>query len=143
MIAGEASRRTGKSNDACAEAGFAVVFRRSVRTVSLKMSLNRAEQMTFDYLRGNPDENRHWLEKVKAISARARDPHAAAIELEDALWSYYEERSAVASPFREVAHREGLRRTSLRNLAEYLLRVWAPVKVKPRAEGAEPWRPYA
>jgi hypothetical protein len=107
------------------------------------MSLNRAEQMTFDYLQLNPDENRHWLEKVKSISARARDPHAAALELEDELWRYYEERSAVASPFREVAQREGLRRTSLRNLAEYLLRVWAPVKVKPRAEGEEPWRPYA
>lgn len=111
--------------------------------MSRKMSLNRAEQMTFDYLQRNPDENRHWLDKVKSISARARDPHAAAIELEDALWRYYEERSAVASPFREVAQREGLRRTSLRNLAEYLLRVWAPVKVKPRAEGEEPWRPYA
>ena len=59
------------------------------------------------------------------------------------LWRYLEERSAVASPFREIAQREGLSRTSLRNLAEYLLRLWAPVKVKPRGEDEAPWRPYA
>ncbi|MFA6961505.1 MAG: hypothetical protein WC205_12190 [Opitutaceae bacterium] len=107
------------------------------------MSLNRAEQMVFDYLQQQPDEKRHWQHKVTGISSRARDPHSAALELESELWLYYEERSAVASPFREVAQREGLCRTSLRNLAEYLLRLWAPVKVKPRAEGEEPWRPYA
>ncbi len=107
------------------------------------MSLNRAEQMVFDYVQGHPDEKRHWHDKVSAISVRARDPHEAAMELEGELWRYYEERSAVASPFREVAQREGLRRISLRNLAEYLLRVWAPVKAKKRAEGEAPWRPYA
>lgn len=107
------------------------------------MSLNRAEQMVFDYLQREPDEKRHWQGKVTGISERARDPHVAAMELEGELWRYYEERSAVASPFREAAQREGLRRVSLRNLAEYLLRIWAPVKVKPRAEGEEPWRPYA
>lgn len=107
------------------------------------MSLNRAEQMVFDYLEKNPDEKRHWQHKVAGVSARARDPHTAALELEGELWRYYEERAAVASPFRETAQREGLRRTSLRNLAEHLLRLWAPVKVKPRAEGEEPWRPYA
>lgn len=107
------------------------------------MSLNRAEQMVFDYLQDKPDEKRHWHQKVSGISARARDPHKAAIELEGELWRYYEERSGVASPFREIAQREGLRRISLRNLAEYLLRLWAPVKVKSRLEGEEPWRPYA
>ncbi len=108
------------------------------------MSLNRAEQMVFDYLQIMPDEKRHWHDKVMAVSAHARDPHAAAMELEGELWRYFEERSAVASPFREMAQREGgVRRTSLRNLAEYLLRVWAPVKVKPRPDGEEPWRPYA
>lgn len=107
------------------------------------MSLNRAEQMVFDYLQQKPDEKRHWQDKVTRISARARDPHGAAGELEGELWRYFEERSAVASPFRETAQREGLRRTSLRNLAEHLLRLWAPVKAKPRAEGEEPWRPYA
>ena len=107
------------------------------------MSLNRAEQMVFEYLQEKPDEKRHWHDKVISISARARDPHAAALELEGELWGYFEERSSVASPFRETAQREGLRRISLRNLAELLLRLWAPVKVKSRAEGEEPWRPYA
>ncbi len=88
--------------------------------------------MVFDYLQEKPDEKRHWQAKVTGISARARDPHTAAVELEGELWRYYEERSAVASPFREIAQREGLRRIS-----------WAPVKVKARAEGEEPWRPYA
>jgi hypothetical protein len=107
------------------------------------MSLNRTEQMVFDYLQEKPDEKRHWQGKVSGISTRARDSHMAAIELDEELWRYFEERSAVASPFRDVAQREGLRRISLRNLAEYLLRLWAPVKVKPRLEGEEPWRPYA
>jgi hypothetical protein len=122
---------------------FAVVFPLRLRTVLASMSLNRTEQMVFDYLQAQPDEKRHWHEKVCGVSARARDPHAAALELEAELWRYFEERSAVASPFREAAQREGLRRISLRNLAEYLLRLWAPVKVKPRADNEAPWRPYA
>ena len=107
------------------------------------MSLNRAEQMVFDYVQQHLDEKRHWQDKVKAISARAVDPHAAAMALEEELWQYYEERSAVASPFREIAQREGLRRISLRNLAEYLLRVWAPVKAKKKDADGTPMRPYA
>ncbi|MFA6288831.1 MAG: hypothetical protein WC661_15730 [Opitutaceae bacterium] len=107
------------------------------------MSLNRAEQMVFDYVQGHPDEKRHWQDKVGKISAGARDPHDAAITLEEELWRYYEERSAVASPFREIAQREGLRRISLRNLSEYLLRVWAPVKAKLKSADGTPMRPYA
>ncbi len=107
------------------------------------MSLNRAEQMVFDYVQQHPDEKSHWQDKVTAISARATDPHRAAVALEEELWRYYEERSAVASPFREVAQREGLRRISLRNLAEYLLRLWAPVKAKLKSEDGTPMRPYA
>ena len=107
------------------------------------MSLNRAEQMVFDYVQQHPDEKRHWQDKVKAISARAVDPHAAAMALDEELWRYYEERSAVVSPFREIAQREGLRRISLRNLAEHLLRLWAPVKTKIKDADGAPVRPYA
>ena len=107
------------------------------------MSLNRTEQMVFDYVQRHPDEKRHWQDKVGGISARARDPHSAAVALEDELWRYLEERSAVASPFREVAQREGLRRISLRNLAEHLLRLWAPVKAKLKSADGTPARPYA
>jgi hypothetical protein len=107
------------------------------------MSLNRTEQRVFDYLQAQPDEKRYWHDKVCGVSQRARDPHVAALELEGDLWRYLEERSSVVASFREIAQREGLQRISLRNLAEYLLRLWAPVKVQPRAENEAPWRPYA
>ena len=139
---GEVSGATSKSNGGLV-GRLCGCFSAERAQVCGAMSLNRAEQMVFDYLEEKPDEKRHWRMKVAGISARARDPHSAAIELEEELWRYFEERSAVASPFREAAQREGLRRISLRNLAEYLLRLWAPVKVKPRAEGEAPWRPYA
>lgn len=88
------------------------------------MSLNRSEQLVFDYLEAHPEEKRYWQDKVRA-AGRGPDVHAAAVALADALWSYYEERASVAAPFQEAARREGLRRTSMRNLAELLLRLWA------------------
>ncbi len=100
------------------------------------MSLNRTEQMLFDYVQHHPDERQHWSGKVLSITARVPDRHAAATELEGDLWRYFEERSAVVEPFRSLARREGLQRTSLRNLAEYLLRLWvAPKPKRPAAEG--------
>ena len=98
------------------------------------MSLNRSEQMIFDYVQSHPDERQFWTHKVQKTAAGAVDDHTAAVQLEIELWRYFEERSGVASPFREVARREGLRRTSMRNLAEYLLRLWVtPRPKKPRA----------
>lgn len=107
------------------------------------MSLNRTEQMVFDYVQQHSEERRHWEDKVRTISARAGDPHGAAVTLEQELWAYYEERSAVAPPFREMARREGVRRISLRNLAEHLLRLWAPVKAKQKSADGTPARPDA
>lgn len=94
------------------------------------MSLNRSEQMVFDYLQTHPEERQYWVEKVQRTSAAHRDEHAAAFELGGELWRYYEERSAVVSPFREDAARHGGHRMSMRNLAEYLLRLWAPPRRK-------------
>ncbi|MEO7598041.1 MAG: hypothetical protein ABIV50_03850 [Opitutus sp.] len=94
------------------------------------MSLNASEQMIFDYVQGHPDERHYWNEKVQKTSARCRDDFEAARELEMDLWRYYEERSAVASPFKEVARREGVRRTSMRNLAELLVRLWVQPRPK-------------
>ena len=94
------------------------------------MSLNASEQMIFDYMQGHPDERHYWLEKVQKTSARSRDDFEAAKELELDLWRYFEERSAVASPFKEVARREGVRRTSMRNLAELLVRLWVQPRPK-------------
>ena len=93
--------------------------------------------MTFDYLQSHPEERQYWVHKVQKTSGAARDDHTAALQLEADLWRYFEERSGVASPFREVARREGLQRTSMRNLAEYLLRLWvAPRPKKPRVPEA-------
>ncbi len=105
------------------------------------MSLNRSEQMVHDYLQANPDEQRHWQGVVRATAERERDPHAAAAALDHDLWAYYQERAGVVSPFREEAAREGLRRISMRNLAEYLLRLWGPARKRPA--GQPPARPYA
>jgi hypothetical protein len=95
------------------------------------MSLNSAEQMVFDYVQSHPEERHYWMEKVRSTLAQAGDEHVAAARLAVDLWRYYEERSAVASPFKDVAQRQELRRVSMKNLAEYLLRLWtAPRKKK-------------
>ena len=90
------------------------------------MSLHRTEQMIHDYLIAQPEELRHWKDRVSREATRTADRFAAAAVIERDLWAYYEERSRVAEPFRSAARREGLRRVSLRNLAELLLRLWAP-----------------
>ncbi len=107
------------------------------------MSLNRHEQMVFDYVQKHPEERRHWESTVKTLGERERDPHAASMTLEADIWQYFVERSGVVSPFKDVAAREGLRRTSMRNLAELWLRLWGPVRPKrERAPGEGPV-PYA
>ena len=105
------------------------------------MSLNRQEQMISAYLESHPDELRHWQGVVRREAARATDTHAAAVALDRELWRYFEERAAVAEPFRSVAAREGLRRTSLRNLAELLLRVWGPAHAPTDVARVKPPRP--
>ncbi len=94
------------------------------------VSLNRSEQITYDYLQGHAEERQFWREKVQIIAQGAVDNHAAAERLQQELWAYYVERSAVAAPFREIAQREGLQRTSMRNLAEYLIRLWTAPRPK-------------
>lgn len=96
------------------------------------MSLNRNEQTVYDYLQSQPDELRFWQGKVHALARQEWDEHAAAVALAGDLWDYYEERSAVAQPFKEIAAREGLQRTSMRNLAELLLRLWVEPRPKPK-----------
>ena len=91
------------------------------------MSLNRSEQRTFDYLQGHPEERQYWQDKVRGFAAQL-PIDAAATQIEAELWRYYEERSAVAEPFRQAARAEGLRRTSMRNLAEFLIRLWIEPK---------------
>lgn len=94
------------------------------------MSLNRSEQLLSDYVDRNPEEKSYWIDKVQAFARTHEDPHLAAGFLAEELWRYFEERSAVAAPFKELALREGLRRTSMRNLAELWLRLWVAPRSK-------------
>ena len=97
------------------------------------MSLNRYEQAFFAYLESHPDEHRHWQAKVARLAAQ---PGRSARSLAEELWDYARERAAHAEPFREWAERGGVPRSSLLNLAEYLLRIWGPPVVrKPPADG--------
>ena len=104
------------------------------------MSLNRSEQRVFDYLQSQVDERHFWTAKVQKTSRDCGDNFVEAVRLlENDLWSYYLERSAVVRPFREAARTEGLQRTSMKNLAELLLRLWVEPRPKPKrsVSGAE------
>jgi hypothetical protein len=101
------------------------------------VALNRTEQLIADYLQTQPEEKSYWMGKVQKLSTSQPDPHAAAGRLEAELWQYYRERSEIVPVFRDLAQREGTARTSMRNLAEYLLRLWGaprPKRPPPPAE---------
>lgn len=97
------------------------------------MSLNRCEQRTFDYLQSHPEERHFWQAKFQSVAKAAGDDHLAVARLEPELWRYYEERSAVAAPFKEAARHEGLQRTSMKSLAELLIRLWTEPRPKKKA----------
>jgi hypothetical protein len=94
------------------------------------MSLNRSEQRVFDYLKRHAGEGHFWRDKVRGMAKKAENDHVAAARLEPELWRYYLERSAVAEPFKEAARVDGLGRTSMKNLAELLLRLWVEPRPK-------------
>jgi hypothetical protein len=54
--------------------------------------------------------------------------------IESELWRYFLERSAVVPTFKEAAAREGLRRMSMLNLAEHLMKKWLPSRVVKRPQ---------
>lgn len=95
------------------------------------MSLNRCEQQLFDYVQRNPEERHYWEQKVRAVAAAQADAYGASLVLDGELWRYLEERARVVVEFRDYGA-PGAKRVSLRNLAEYLLRVW--VAPKPAAK---------
>jgi hypothetical protein len=101
------------------------------------MSLNRCEQRVFDYVQGHPDERHYWVGKVQSVWRRSGDDAAAVTQLESELWLYYKERAAVVPLFKEAARTEGLQRTSMKNLAELLLRLWVEPRPKKKAASAE------
>jgi len=98
------------------------------------VSLNRSEQRIFDYLSAQADERQFWVGKVQKIAHAEVDDFAAALRLEPELWSYYVERSSVVPKLREAAAQEGLKRTSMRNLAELLIRLWTSPRPKRRRD---------
>lgn len=99
------------------------------------MSLNRCEQRVFDYINKHRDEGHHWQGKVQRAAKDDANEYVAVEKLEMELWRYYLERSAVVPTFKQVAALEGLQRTSMKNLAELLIRLWiAPRPKKKRAE---------
>jgi len=89
------------------------------------MSLNRYEQTIFNYWQDQPDELRHWKTKIAAIALSRAEPGEAARNLERDLWDYFVERRQFVAVLRSLDG-DGLRRVSLLNLAEHVLRLWGP-----------------
>ncbi len=103
------------------------------------MSLNRYEQTLFDYWERQVDELRHWQGKTMDAARSRPLPGEAARALERELWEYFTERSPHVPALREL-NVGGVRRVSLQNLAELMLRLWGPVP-KPKAKTPAPERP--
>lgn len=117
------------------KARFWVVLRHRLGTVRA-VSLNRCEQLLFDYIGKHPEERQFWLHKVQAVAKARASEGDTAERLELELWSYFKERASVVPALKEFARTQGLARTSMRNLAEYLMRLWAPERPKrPKPEG--------
>jgi hypothetical protein len=94
------------------------------------VSLNRCEQLLYDYVEKHPEERQYWIHKVRSLAQLSQDKHVIAERAELELWRYFQERAAVVPVLKEFARTQGSGRTSMRNLAEYLLRMWAPPKVR-------------
>jgi hypothetical protein len=94
------------------------------------VSLNRFEQTLYDYVKGHPDERQYWQDKVRAILADSIDIPAGVARVDAELWRYYEERHSVVPDFGGKDRVSGLRRTSMKNLSELLIRLWTDPKPK-------------
>jgi len=94
------------------------------------VSLNRYEQAIFEYLQSHPEEGRHWENKV---ATRAAAGGLRATVLAEELWDYVRERGAHTQPFCDWAAGGGVPRSSLLNLAEYMIRRWGPPVTKRKA----------
>jgi hypothetical protein len=94
------------------------------------MSLNRCEQTLFDYVKGHPDERQFIQDKVRSIVSASTEVSNAVARIDYELWRYYEERSAVIPAFNDLLGTVGPRRTSMKNLAELLVRLWTEAQPK-------------
>ncbi len=84
----------------------------------------------FDYVEKHPEERQYWLYKVRGLADLCATAHDAATRLEGQLWMYYIERAGVIPAFKEFRKAQCGARTSMKNLAEYLLRSWTTPKPK-------------
>ena len=105
------------------------------------MSLNRSEQMLYDHMQGHGEERQYWQKKVRAIVTESPEISSAVVRLDADLWRYYMERSEVTPVFAAAARTYGLKRTSMKNLAEYLVRVWTEPRPKKPMSVEYPERP--
>ena len=88
------------------------------------VSLNRCEQLLFDYVEKNPDERQFWMHKVRGVAHLWASPHLVAERLEGDISRYFQERANVVSELKEFVRHQGGQRTSMRNLAEHWLKLW-------------------
>jgi hypothetical protein len=101
------------------------------------MSLNPVEQRIREYVESHPGERQHWAEKVRDAERMSPVVSAAAIRLEVELQRYLRERVSSESVRKKWFADVGPEKVSLRNLAEYWIRVWTPPRAKrPSAESS-------
>jgi hypothetical protein len=105
------------------------------------MSLNRCEHTLYDYIKGHRDEGQYLQEKVHNLISTSADIPAAVARINLELWRYYQERAAVVPALAAAMGTGGLGRTSMKNLAELLVRLW--VEPKPRKPPAGELRDLA
>jgi hypothetical protein len=94
------------------------------------VSLNRCEQTLFDYVKSHSDERQYLQDKVRRLVSASPEVSTAVARIDSELWRYYEERRAVIPAFNQVLGNAGPRRTSMKNLAEFLVRQWTETKTK-------------
>ena len=96
------------------------------------MSLNRVEQVFFDYLSQRAEERQYWQEKVRRLMAKDGVTHYSIMALERDLWGNFVERSQMVPALKDWVRHHGSAKTSMRNLAEYLVRLWVAPRPKPK-----------
>jgi hypothetical protein len=97
------------------------------------MSLNRCEHYLFEYIQTHKEEGQYWQGKVHSFTRKNLDIHEMAAELEQGLWAYYLERAGGSPKFAQGMPSKDLKRTSMRNLADHLIRLWVGVVPKKRS----------
>jgi len=100
------------------------------------VSLNRCEQAIYDYVNSHREERQYWQDKVRTILADSIESPRAVARIASELWRYYEERCAVMPSFGGTERVSGPRRTSTKNLAEFLIRLWTEPKPSAPARAA-------